>query len=211
MKLRDLARGSGNPTSLLPAFHILRSRFGNRETARVWRKPYESVPISASITLHLLTLLQQTTMVPTHSILRRPRHPGSPATLHIRTHHGNRSVCRRPVSLYCLIFKQNKSEVYREVLIAGDLTEEDVATFSPSTLQVGWLPYSGNTPDITKLFYGNDTVYFAQPDPSQFVPGGSEPGTFNQSDTSNNAPILTGRNALRRDTGAVLRYAPSAC
>ena len=58
MKLRDLARGSGNPTSFMPAFHIIRSRFGNRETDRRSRNPYESVPRSSSTALRLLTLLQ---------------------------------------------------------------------------------------------------------------------------------------------------------
>ena len=86
MKLRDLARGSRNSTGFVPAFHVLRSRFGNRETARRSRKSYESVFGSPSI-LRLLTSLQQTTMDPLPRILRRPRHPGSPVTLHIRTHH----------------------------------------------------------------------------------------------------------------------------
>ena len=45
MKLRDLARGSSNPTSFMPAFHIFRSRFKNRETSRRSRKSYESVPV----------------------------------------------------------------------------------------------------------------------------------------------------------------------
>ena len=44
MKLRDLARGSSNPTSFMPAFHIFRSRFRNLETSRRSRKSYESVP-----------------------------------------------------------------------------------------------------------------------------------------------------------------------
>ena len=43
MKLRDLAGSSRNPTSFMPAFRILWSRFGNRETARRSRKSYESV------------------------------------------------------------------------------------------------------------------------------------------------------------------------
>ena len=58
MELRDLARGSGSPTSFMPAFHIIRSRFGNREADRRSRKPYESVPRSSSTALRLLTLLQ---------------------------------------------------------------------------------------------------------------------------------------------------------
>jgi len=47
MKLRDLSRGSSNPTSFVPAFHILRYRFGNQEASRSSRKSYESVPISS--------------------------------------------------------------------------------------------------------------------------------------------------------------------
>jgi len=44
MKFRDLSRSSGNPTSPMSAFHIFRSRFGNRGTARQSRKTYEFVP-----------------------------------------------------------------------------------------------------------------------------------------------------------------------
>src|SRR5258705_179976 len=109
MKLRDLARSSSNPTSFLPAFHIFRSRFGSRETSRRSRKSYESVPRSSS-TPHLLTFPQQTTVVPVLGILRRPRHPCSPVTLPIRTHHGDRDfykrACHRPASIpYFLIFQ----------------------------------------------------------------------------------------------------------
>ena len=89
MKLRDLARGSGNPTSFMPAFHIIRSRFGNREADRRSRIPYESVSRSTPTALHLLTLLQQTTMVRVLRILCHPRRPGSHATIHIWTHHSD--------------------------------------------------------------------------------------------------------------------------
>jgi len=67
--------------------------------------------------------------------------------------------------------------------------------------------------DIAELVYGNDTVYFAQPSLSQFVPGGSGAGTFSPSpsiglkDTPNNTPASTGRNATKGNTGVVLRYA----
>ena len=128
MKLRDLARGSGNPTSFMPAFHILRSRFRNRETARRSRKSYEFVPILCSA-LCLLTLLQQATMVPVLRILHRPRHPGPPVTFFIRTDRSDqyfhRCTCRRSASWYFLIFEQNQYKAYREVLIAGDLSKED--------------------------------------------------------------------------------------
>jgi len=56
MKLRDLARSSGDPKSFTSALHLLRSRLGNQETARGSRKSYEFVPRSTP-TLHLLTLL----------------------------------------------------------------------------------------------------------------------------------------------------------
>ena len=63
MKLRDLSRGSHNPTSFMPAFRGCRSRFGSRETSRCSRKSYESVPRLSSA-LYVLTLLQQPTVVP---------------------------------------------------------------------------------------------------------------------------------------------------
>jgi len=67
-----------------------------------------------------------------------------------------------------------------------------------------------------EFVYGNETIYFAQPSLSQFVPGGSGAGTFNQpelinlKDTPNNTLPLTGRNAPKSNTGVVLRYAPLA-
>ena len=113
MKLRDLARGSRDPTSLLPAFHILRARFGNQETARGWRRSYESVHRLTSTTQRLLTLLQQTTMVLTHKLLRRPRHSGSPGTVPIRTYNGDQNfrkrTCHRPAPLYPLILNRTKT------------------------------------------------------------------------------------------------------
>ena len=108
MKLRDLARSSNNPTSFMPAFHILRHRLWNREISSNSHKSYESVPRSITAS-HLLTLQQQATMVPVLGILRHPRHPGSPVTIPIRAHRYNRNfrkrACRRLVSfLYPLIF-----------------------------------------------------------------------------------------------------------
>ena len=171
MKLGDLARSSRNPTSFMPAFHVFRSRFRNRETSRCSRKSYESVHRSPSAP-HLLTLPQQTAMVSLLSILRHPCHPGSLVTFPIRTHHGDRDfhkrTCHRPAStLHLLIFGQNQKKVYREVLIAGDLTPGEVYTMESSIL----LEYSGSMSDTAQLFYGNDAVYFAEPSLSQFVPG----------------------------------------
>ena len=108
MKLRDLARTSGNPTSFTPAFHIFWSRFGNRDQiSKRSRGTYEFV-LGSSSALLLLTLLQQTTMVTVLDTLRCSRHPSSPVTLPIRAHHRDQNVCRctchRPVpSLYFLI------------------------------------------------------------------------------------------------------------
>jgi len=138
MKLRDLAGSSRDPTSFMPAFQILWSRFGNRETARRSRYSYESVSRSSSVP-RLLILLQQTTMVTLHSILCHPCHPGSHLTFPIRTHHGDQNFCprtrHRPASFsHHLILKQNQRKEYRQVLIAGDLSQEDVAR---ATAQLG--------------------------------------------------------------------------
>ena len=113
-----------------------------------------------------------------------------------------------------LMFEQNQHKVYREVLIAGDLSKEDGV--QAADLPVAWsaVPYGKSMSDTTEFIYGNDTVYFAQPSLSQFVPGGSGAGVFNQpatiglKGTQNNPLPLTGRNAPRSNTGAVLRYAP---
>ena len=212
MKLRDLARGSSNPTSFMPAFHIFRSRFWNRETARHSRKSPESVSRSSSA-LRLLTSPQQTTVVPFLSILCPSRHPGSPITFPIRTYHGDRNLrkrkCIRSISSHFLILEQNQRKVYREVLVPGDLSEEDIngALAQPLPFQ----RYGGNTFGTAAFVYGNDTVHFAQPGPSQLTPGGSGAGAFNESmstDTTSNAFALTGRNAPKGLTGRILRYAP---
>ena len=138
MKLRDLAKSSYNPTSFLPGLRIFLSRFRNRETARFSRESYESVFKSSSAP-HLLTLLQQTTMVPVLRVLYRPRNPRSPVTISIRSYHGDRNFPPRtyykPAS-FCtfLTSEQNQRAVYREVLIAGDLSQEDV---NRATAQLG--------------------------------------------------------------------------
>ena len=220
MKLRDLDKGSGNPTSFMPAFHIFRSRFWNQNTARRVRKSYEYVPRLSSA-LRFLTSLQQTMVVPVLGILRRPHHPGSHVTFPIRTNHGDQNFHKRArhilASLYFLIFEQSQSEIYREVLIAGDLTKEDVlgAQNHLKAFQFGWLSYGRSTSDTAEFIYNNDTVYFAQPRLSQLLPGGFGPGATNRSvaigpKDASNTFALTGRNAPRRDTGAVLRYTPPA-
>ena len=67
-----------------------------------------------------------------------------------------------------------------------------------------------------ELVYGNNTVYFAQPSPSQFVHGGSGVGTFDQpvplgpQETLKINLALPGRNTPKSDTSTVLRYALSA-
>ena len=214
MKMRDLARGSSSPTGFMPAFHIFRSRFRNRGTSGRSRKSYESVPRSSSSALCFLTLLQQTTMVPVLGILRPPCRLGSPVAIPIRTHRRDRNfykcTCHKPTSLYFLIFEQNQGGVYHEVLIAGDVSEADIN--QATTLRSTFLPYGG-TSDTAEFVYDNDTVYFAQPTLSQFVPGGSGAGTFNLSasiglkDTPNNTIALMGRNAPKSHTGVVLRCA----
>ena len=213
MKLRDLARSSSNPTSCVPAFHILRSRLGNREASRSSCESYESVPIPPS-TLRLLTLLQQTTVVPVPGVLRHTRRPGSPVTFPIRTHRRDRNfrrcTCCGPASfLYFLIFEQNQHIVYHEVLVTGDLSEEDIQWATPAGS-----PYRRGTPDIAEFAYGNHTVYFAQPSLSQFILGGSglnQPASIGPKGPPNDTPALMDRNAPKSDTGAVIRYVPPAC
>jgi len=216
MKLRDLNKGSSNPTSFMPAFHVFRSRFGNQDTARGPRKSYESVPKSP-YPLHLLILLQQATMVSVLRILRRPHHSGSPVTFPIRSHHGDRNfrprACHRPTSLYFLSFEQSQRKAYHEVLITGDLSKEDVRQADA----LGYLLLSDETAfDTAEFTYGSETVYLAQPSPSQFVSGGSGAGTFapppkmGLKSTPSDTPVLKGRNVPRSNTGAILRYALSA-
>jgi len=137
MKLRDLARSAGDP-GFTPAFHLFRSRFRSRGTSRRSRKSYESVPVVSS-DLRLLTLLQRAAVVVVLGILRRPCHPGSCVKFPIRTYHRNQYVrkrtCHRHASfLHFPIFEQNQRKSYREVLIAGDLSQEDIGQ---ATTQLG--------------------------------------------------------------------------
>ena len=82
---------------------------------------------------------------------------------------------------------------------------------------MGYLLLSDTTASDTAEFnHGNETAYFTQPSPSQFVPGGAGAGTFNPpakmglKGAPNNTPVLTGRSALKGNTSAVLRYAQPA-
>ena len=71
--------------------------------------------------------------------------------------------------------------------------------------------------DTAEFGYGSETVYFAQPSPSQFASGGFGAGTFDPppkmglKNIPSSAPVLTGRNVARSNAGAVLRYAPPVC
>ena len=219
MKLHDLASNSDDATSPLTAVCVFWSRFRNRQTVgRRSRKSYESVSSSSS-TLCLLKFLQQTAVVPIHRILRRPHHPASHTAFPIRTRCVDRNfrgcTCHRPSSLYQLILGQSQHDVYREVLVAGDLSVEDIIQANSSNTS-----FSESVPDTTELVYDGDTVYFAQPSLSQFVPGGSGAGNFNppksigQKDPANNSfPPPDPASMIRKGAkgaDAILRYAPPA-
>ena len=79
------------------------------------------------------------------------------------------------------------------------------------------MAYSKTDPYTAEFVYGNDTVYFAQPSPSQFVSGGSGAAIFKQGpamgvkDPLNYALALTERNIPKNDGGGILRYAPYVC
>ena len=181
MKLRDLARSSSDPKSFTPAFHLLHSRIGSQRTSRRSRKSHESVPMVSSV-LRLLTLLQQTTVVTALGVLCRPCYPGSRIKFPIRTYHRNQYVrkrtCRRPASLHFLIFEQNQHKAYHEVLIAGDLSQEDI---DRATIQLGESKVSravngfgsacSNTVSRTFLEYGpcSHMVEASQTPPSSFT------------------------------------------
>ena len=96
-------------------------------------------------------------------------------------------------------------------MIAGDLSEDDL------TRAVPYIDEPSPMSDFSEFAYGSDTVYFVQPSLSQFVPGGSGAGTFippaqiGLKGPLNNTLASTGRNTVKGDTGAILRYAPSAC
>jgi hypothetical protein len=107
-----------------------------------------------------------------------------------------------------LTFEQNQREVYREVLIAGDLSQDDVgrANKQLGAFQVSWqymyfetahsdriksfaqtwtlLPYGTSSPEQVAFAYFNETVYFPQPSSSQFIPGGSGLGVFHANETA---------------------------
>jgi len=156
-------------------------------------------------------------VVPIHSILCHPRHPGSLVALHIGTHCGDQSFRPRTYhksasKLGFLIHEQNQREVYSEVLIAGDLSEEDISQAGAHGI------FTTSYPDTAEFVYDNHIVYLSQPSLSQLIPGGSGAGAFNQPTPlgvkypPSKAHALTGGRASKSDTGAVLRYTPSdAC
>ena len=101
--------------------------------------------------------------------------------------------------MHFLIFGQNQDKVYREVLIAGDISIEDVIyTIFPSEVPTDH-SYS-EVPDTAEFVYGNDTVYFAQPSQSQFAPGGSGAATYQPhppvdlADAQRSTPVPIGNN-----------------
>ena len=105
--------------------------------------------------------------------------------------------------------------MYHEALIAGDISDEDEKRVLNLPSDWSTFPYGRSTSDTAEFIYGSDTVYFAQPSLSQFVPGGSGVGTFDQSapaigleDAPNNTLPLTGRNAAKIKTSVLLRYTP---
>ena len=113
--------------------------------------------------------------------------------------------------LNSLTFEQSQRKVYREILVAGDLSEKDV--HRAEILVQDYFMYLDKPVSETAGFvYGNNTVYFAHPSLSQSVPVGSGVGTFNvpakigQRGTSNNTAVFTDRNRSKNNTGAILRY-----
>jgi len=111
---------------------------------------------------------------------------------------------------------QNQRKVYREVLIAADISsgdENQAVALSPD-----WsaLPDGRSTSGTVEFSYDNETVYFAQPSSSQFLPGGYGLGVFSRyalislKDDPNNSLLLTGRSAPKNNAGMVLRYVPLA-
>jgi len=130
IKFRDLARNSRNPTNFLPALWILLSRLRSRETARDSRRSYEFVsdhPLFHTISyscskrpwsLFLGLFIVFAVLVPLLPFLFG-------RIMVIETFVRVRVI---NLSLPCafLISEQNQRNVYREVLIAGDLSQEDV-------------------------------------------------------------------------------------
>jgi len=77
------------------------------------------------------------------------------------------------------------------------------------------LPYGRSPPDTVEFVQQNDTVYFDQPNLSQFTPGGSGLGTFKTNQTvsislndnpNNTLALLTNGNSPKNGMGAILRY-----
>jgi hypothetical protein len=109
-----------------------------RESRDRTRSPKILIRVSlhlSSVPRHLI-LLQQSTVVPFHRVFHRPRYPGSHVTvpiMNIETFVRVRTT-DLPLSRAFLSFEQDQHMVYREVLIAGDLSREDV---DRATAQLG--------------------------------------------------------------------------
>jgi hypothetical protein len=130
MKLGDLVRTSQNPTSFLSALRIFLSRFGSRRASRSSRGSYESVLVS--LLSRVISYSCSIERPWSHSVLHRPRSPGSHVTIPLWSCYGHPNLGPRKEYRPCLfprvflIFEQNQRTAYREVLIAGDLSQGDV-------------------------------------------------------------------------------------
>jgi len=133
IKFHDLARISRNPTNFLPALRILLSRLGNREMARNSRRSYEFVFRSSPVP-HNLIFLYSCSKRPWSLFLGLfivlavlvPMLPFLFGRIMVIETYVRVRVTDLPPSRASLTSEQNQRNVYREVLIAGDLSQEDV-------------------------------------------------------------------------------------
>ena len=131
MKLGDLARSSQTPTSFLSGFWILLSRFKSKNTSSDSRGSYESVFISTSVPRHLTFCSKRpwSLFIVFFTVLAVLA-PSLPflfgRIMRIETFTRVRPTAL-PLPCVFLTFGQNQRMKYREVLITGDLSPDDIS------------------------------------------------------------------------------------
>ncbi|KAK7051334.1 hypothetical protein VNI00_004834 [Paramarasmius palmivorus] len=196
IRLRDLSSTVEEPTSMWAGLRLMWARYMYTGTARRARKAYDKRPW----TLVILFFLASSTLA---SVLP--------------------FILSRIVDIETRIVHTGRQGSYNEVRVKGDLSPQDIQKADKlrdvfETFQLTWTlsPFSsfGNLPPVITLqdSEGED-VYFAEATRSQFLPGGSGFGTFEQestaptTDTSSNSGNLPNITAVTEtDPGSLLRF-----
>ncbi|KAJ6567347.1 hypothetical protein DFH09DRAFT_457648 [Mycena vulgaris] len=191
IRMRDLAAGSQDPTSILAALRLLWNRIFYRGTARRVRKSYDSRPWSLVVIFFLIVLIISACLP---------------------------FILGRIVDIQASI--QHQWEKYYEIAISADSSDLDIEratglqpAFNNYALTWTLSPFSshGALPSAVSFLWENDTVYFSEATRSQLLPNGSGFGTFEVNATAASiqtdpAQQMNNGAGNSMDSGVLLRY-----